>query len=71
VCFNLVVFAAPLSSIVEVMRERDSSAIYPPWTAMALVSALCWAAYGSVAGLPQVRQVGRAAICCGDRPMTM
>lgn len=43
-----IYYVAPLSSLLQVMRERDSSSIYWPLSLANLVNALLWFAYGMV-----------------------
>ncbi len=42
----LIFYAAPLSSIAEVLRSRSSAALNEPLAFMAIVNGLLWSAYG-------------------------
>lgn len=41
-----IYYVAPLSTLVQVLRERDSSSIYWPLSLMNLVNAVLWTVYG-------------------------
>jgi solute carrier family 50 protein (sugar transporter) len=53
-----IYYMAPLSSLLQVLRERDSSSIYWPLSLTNLVNAALWFVYGMV----------RAGSTAADRP---
>ena len=46
VAFTVLYFAAPLSTMAEVVRTGDASSIYPPMVLCNLLSCSLWATYG-------------------------
>ena len=42
----MIYYAAPLSTVVEVLRRRDARSLHWPSCTMNFVNGLCWTAYG-------------------------
>lgn len=59
-----IYYVAPLSTLLQVLRERDSSSIYWPLSLMNLVNAVLWTVYGLVSRA-LAHTVCCAVPCCG------
>lgn len=46
-----IYYVAPLSSLVQVLQQRDSSSIYWPLCLTNLINAVLWTVYGMVRGI--------------------
>jgi ATP-binding cassette subfamily G (WHITE) protein 2 len=70
-CFSITYYGAPMSTMAQVIREKDSSTLYFPTILVNTINAMCWFLYGSIGTgdillwLPN----GLGVILCGSQFM--
>jgi len=66
VSLNTIMYAAPLSSMITVVKTRNASSIYFPWAMGSVLCSTCWAIYG-LFGVHDVRRREGAGGWAGGR----
>lgn len=60
-------YAGPLSTLVKVMRNRDSSSLNPPLSIMAFINMVMWLSYGLVSASCDARLLALLAVNADDK----